>query len=118
MGKLVHKVAKKSDWLTVIGEFTLPEADSLVKLFPEIDLVVTSGVRTDQPTRVGRSLIIGSQPRGSFANFVELQRPAADSLDYVNRSQQLDDSVPVDSSEAEVLTETSNQVKALSTVTH
>lgn len=118
MGKLVAKVAKKTDWLTVVGEFSLAEADSLIKTFPQIDLVVTSGLRTDTPARVGHSLVIGTQARGSFANFVDLSRPAADSLDYLNRSQVLDESVPVDSSEAQVLTETSNQVKALSVLPH
>ncbi len=118
MGKLVHKVAKKSDWLTVIGEFTLHEADSLVKAFPEIDLVVTSGVRTDQPTRAGHSLIIGTQAKGSFANFLDLTRAPTDSLEYSNRSQVLDESVPIDSSEVQMLTETNNRVKALSAVTH
>ena len=118
MGDLVRRVAQQTDWLTVTGEFSVQEADSLVTAFPEIDCVVTTGIRTDQPLRVGRSLVIGTQAKGSFANYVDLSRMTADSLEYLNRSQVLDDSVPVDSLEAQSLTETSNQVKALSATTH
>jgi 2',3'-cyclic-nucleotide 2'-phosphodiesterase (5'-nucleotidase family) len=70
-GKLIRKVAKKCDHLTVLGEFTTAEADSLIHLFPQISVVVASGVRADQVTQVGNSLVVGSSTRGNYASYVD-----------------------------------------------
>lgn len=98
MGKLIRKVAKKSDHLTVIGEFSAAEADTLVAHFPEIDLVVSSGIKSAERARtVGRSVIIGSNNRGYYANYVDFALESADSASFVPNTQTLDESIPIDS---------------------
>jgi len=98
MGKLIKKVAKKSDHLTVIGEFTGAEADTLVAHYPQIDLLITSGIKTSERARtVGESVIIGSNSRGYYGNYVDFAFKASDSTSFTPTQQTLDESIPVDS---------------------
>jgi 2',3'-cyclic-nucleotide 2'-phosphodiesterase (5'-nucleotidase family) len=111
--KLIRKVAKKCDHLTVLGEFTSLEADSLIRLFPQISVVVASGVRADQVTRVGNSLIVGSSTRGNYATYVDWNYAPADTgLTYVNRQQVLDTSVPEDTSVVRLVGQMNEKLKA------
>jgi hypothetical protein len=72
-GKLIKKVAKQCDHLTVTGEFTKPEVDSLVRVFPEIKLVLTSSTdNAGMAIPVGKSaVVIGSGTRGYTGNYVD-----------------------------------------------
>lgn len=98
MGKLIKKVAKKTDHLTLIGDFTPAESDTLVMHFPEIDLVVSSGIKSAERARtVGNTMVIGSGSRGYSANYVEFNFDLSDSTRFRSTTQALDESVPVDS---------------------
>jgi len=111
--KLIRKVAKKCDHLTVLGEFTSLEADSLIRLFPDINVVVASGVRADQVSRVGNSLIVGSSTRGNYATYVDWKyTPADTALTYENKQQLLDDSVPMDTTVVRMLGQMNDKIKA------
>ena len=112
-GKLIRKLAKKCDHLTVVGEFTSLEADSLIRLFPDINVVVASGVRADQVTRVGNSLIVGSSTRGNYAQYVDWNyTPSDTALTYQNKQQVLDDSVPMDTTVVRLLGQMNDKIKA------
>lgn len=104
MGKLIRKVAKKCDHLTVIGEFTSLEADSLIRTFPEINMVVSSGIKSDQVTKVGNALVVGSSARGNNASYVDWNySPADTALHYLNKQQVLDPTVPEDTTVVRLL---------------
>ena len=91
MGKVIKKVAKKSDHLTVIGEFTTAEAETLVSHFPEIDLVVTSGIKSAERARqVGNAVIIGSANRGYYGNFIDFTLDSSDSTGFGPETKTLD----------------------------
>lgn len=99
MGDLIARVADKCDHLTVIGEFSSLEADSLVKRYPAIDLVASSGIRTDHVVRVGNSLIAGVSTRGYYGNYIDWNLAATDTmLDYNSQTRVLDESLANDSS--------------------
>ncbi len=113
MGKLIKKVAKKADHLTVIGEFSSAEADTLVAHFPEIDLIVTSGIKSAERARaVGQSVIIGSNNRGYFGNYVDFAFQAADSTSFAPSTQTLDESIPIDSTVQKFVNTVNESIKA------
>ena len=113
MGKLIRKVAKKCDHLTVIGEFTTKDADSLIRMFPEINVVVSSGIKSDQVTKVGNSLIVGSSTRGNYGSYVDwTYAPADTALHYVNMQQVLDPTVPEDTMVVRLLSKMNETIKA------
>lgn len=79
--KLIKLAAHRSDHLTVIGEFTRAEAESLIHVFPEINMVVTSASDNNgQSIPVGKSVIVGSQSRGYFGNYVDWHLAKQDTL--------------------------------------
>jgi 2',3'-cyclic-nucleotide 2'-phosphodiesterase (5'-nucleotidase family) len=67
----IRKAAGKCDHLTVLGEFTFAEAESLAHAVPEISTIVSSGLRYDNTEQIGRTVIIGAAPRGGTASFIE-----------------------------------------------
>lgn len=98
MDVLFRRSAKRCDHLTVIGEFNQQEADSLARAFPEIDMIVSSAIRTDAPTTVGETVLVGTVSRGSNANFVDLLPVETDtSVIFANTRAVLDAKVPEDS---------------------
>lgn len=113
MTKLIKKVAQKSDHLTVIGEFSAAEADTLVSRFPEIDLVVSSGIKSAERARtVGHSVIIGSNNRGYYANYVDFALESADSTTFVPNTQTLDESIPLDSTMQQFVNTVNENIKS------
>lgn len=79
--KLMKLAAHRSDHLTVIGEFTQAEAESLIHTFPEINMVVTSSNDNNgRSIPVGKSVIVGSQSRGYFGNYVDWHLAKTDTI--------------------------------------
>ncbi|RPH95997.1 hypothetical protein EHM69_02660 [candidate division KSB1 bacterium] len=114
MGKLIKKVAKKCDHLTLIGEFTTVDAESLVRAFPEINAIVSSGIRADQVNRIkdSNAILIGSSTRGNYATFVDWNYSAADTaVHYVNKQQVLDPTVPEDTTVVRMLAKMNQTIK-------
>lgn len=116
MAKVIDKAAKKSDHLTLIGEFTSIECDSLAKLYPQADLIVSSGIKTgDRPREIGNTLIVGSQSRGYYGNYVEyvdLHNQMEDSTAqrYRASTTTLDPNLPEDSTTAKLITRVNQQI--------
>lgn len=112
MSKTIKKVAKKCDHLTVMGEFSITESESLAVMFPEIDLIVSTGVTTgERPREAGNAVIVGTQQRGGTGNYVEWNFIQADSLlRYKAASQALDESLPVDSTVQDLLAKMNQKI--------
>jgi hypothetical protein len=113
MGKLIKKVAKKCDYLTVIGEFSDLEADSLAKAFPQIDMIASSGIRTDVPKHVGNTVIMGAVGQGVDGTYAEWNPAAADSsARFVSKIISLDTSMPKDSLGNKIVEEINKKISA------
>ncbi|MDD5089015.1 MAG: hypothetical protein PHI18_09510 [bacterium] len=111
MDDLFRRSAKRCDHLTVIGEFSDQEADSLARAFPEIDMIVSSAIRTDAPRTVGETVLVGTVIRGSNANFVDLLPAASDTAAfYQNTRAVLDASVPEDSTILQMLSSAKQRI--------
>lgn len=110
MRDLVQEVAGNCDLLTVLGEFTMQEADSLVKLMPEINLIVASNIRVDQSQREGKAMIVGAQPRGNNGNYLEWNLANRDSTDVLSKAVSLDDGALVDSTIAKMLADVKDKL--------
>jgi hypothetical protein len=103
MHSLVRDVAGQCDHLTVVGDFTLQEADSLTRVMPEINLVVASNIRIDQSQRRSHAVIVGLPPRGNTGNYVEWNLAMRDSADATSRTVSLETGAPEDTSIARLL---------------
>jgi len=111
MDDLIRRSAKRCDHLTVIGEFTDKEADSLARKFSDIDMIVSSAIRTDAPTTVGKTVVVGTIMRGSNANFVDLLPAVSDTSSfYQNTRAVLDANVPEDSTILELLSSAKQRI--------
>jgi hypothetical protein len=110
MGDLVRKIARKCDHLTVLGDFTLPEADSLASRMPDIDLIIGSNIRIDQTSKQGKTVIIGLPPRGNNGNYLEWNMAAKDSNLYISKLVSLDTGAPEDSTIAHLLADVKVQM--------
>ncbi|MBU0509920.1 hypothetical protein KKH27_13945 [bacterium] len=97
MDRLIQQSAKTCDHLTVVGEFNQQEADSLARTFPVIDMIVSSALRSDQPSTVGRTVLVGTIARGNNANFIDLLPMSSDTAaSFADVRQMLDGSIPED----------------------
>jgi len=111
METLVRRTASHSDHLTVVGEFSQREADSLARRYPEIDLIVSSGIYTEHPITEGKTVIVGSVARGNNGNYVELLPATEDTTaNFVNEVKALDGSVPEDTAIAKLLTDAKQRI--------
>ena len=95
----IRKAAKKSDHLTVIGDFGKDEIDSLLNRYPEIDLLLTlSSPKGDRPIEHGKSLVLGAQHKGYYGNYIEWTLAAPDTVpSYQTKKATLDTRFPNDS---------------------
>ena len=95
----IRKAAKKSDHLTVIGDFGKDEIDSLLNRYPEIDLLLTlSSPKGDRPIEHGNSLVLGAQHKGYYGNYIEWTLASPDTvLPYQVKKTTLDTRFPNDS---------------------
>ena len=99
MGDLIRATAKKCDHLTIVGEFSQQEAESLVTAFSGIDMVVSSGIKNDAPKKVKQAVIVGVGSRGYNGNYVEWDFAKPDDANnFVAKAQSLDPAVPEDTS--------------------
>jgi 2',3'-cyclic-nucleotide 2'-phosphodiesterase (5'-nucleotidase family) len=113
MADFITKIAKHVDHLTVVGEFTMPEADSLAKLCPLISVIVSSGLHSDQASREGKVVIVGMGGRGNNGNYLDWNFSAADTIsNFTNKTQVLDTSVPEDSATVRLVADLNSRVKA------
>jgi 2',3'-cyclic-nucleotide 2'-phosphodiesterase (5'-nucleotidase family) len=97
--KWIRKAARKSEHLTVIGDFGKQEADSLLNRYPEIDLLLTvSSSQGDRPTEHGKAVVLGVQSKGYSGNYIDWTLAAPDTVaPFATRNEALDGRFPEDS---------------------
>jgi len=93
--KYIPSLARKVDALVLLTELPSVLLDTLVKTYPEIDLVIsTGGLRSGEtPTTIGKTRIVGSGSSGYNGHYAELEfNPAwKDSLGFRNFQEPLSD---------------------------
>jgi 2',3'-cyclic-nucleotide 2'-phosphodiesterase (5'-nucleotidase family) len=97
--KWIKKAARKSDHLTVIGDFAKDEIDSLLNTYPQIDVLLTSATsQGDRPVEHGKALVIGAQQKGYSGNYIDWTLAAPDTIaTFVAHNEALDGRFPDDS---------------------
>ena len=97
--KWIWKAAKKSDHLTVIGDFGKDEIDSLLNRYPEIDLLLTlSSPKGDRPIEHGNTLVLGAQHKGYYGNYIDWTLASPDTVrPFTTKKETLDKRFPNDS---------------------
>jgi 2',3'-cyclic-nucleotide 2'-phosphodiesterase (5'-nucleotidase family) len=109
--KWIKKAARKSDHLTVMGDFGKDEIDSLLNTYPQIDVLLTSASpQGDRPVEHGKTLVIGAQQKGYSGNYIDWTLAAPDTMaTFVARNEALDGRFPDDSLVVSILKSLDNR---------
>jgi 2',3'-cyclic-nucleotide 2'-phosphodiesterase (5'-nucleotidase family) len=96
MKKLFKKLAKKADMISIIGDFTPQEAESLAKCYPGIDLILSPNAQAAKPVHHGNVTVMGCGSKGYFGDYVDLDFAAHDSTSARTVRETLDQAIPAD----------------------
>ncbi len=72
--KYLPVIQKNSDIVIVLSSLNLLKSKEILKKFPEIDLMISSGITTPTyvPIRAGNALIVTSHPKGKSVGLITL----------------------------------------------
>ncbi|MBK6764896.1 MAG: hypothetical protein IPG71_00935 [bacterium] len=98
MQKFFKKLMKRTDHLTLIGDFNAAEADSLVQLYPFVNLIVTSNGAVTATRTLGNTVISSCGAKGYFGDYVQMELPESksDSVKFNSVRATLDVKIPAD----------------------
>lgn len=96
MKKLFKKLEKKADFISIIGDFTPQEAESLAKSYPDIDLILSPNAQAAKPVHHGNVTVMGCGSKGYFGDYVDLNLAAHDSTTARTVRETLDQAIPAD----------------------
>ena len=97
MQKLMRKLHKRSDQMTVIGDFTPDEAKSLVMAYPFIDVIISSSQTVFRTEKIGRTILAACGSKGYYGDYVQLAVERDDSSNVETVRETLDIKIPADS---------------------
>ena len=92
--ELLSTIKGKADIVIMLTSMNLAKTRSLLKNYPDIDLVISSGaaVPTYVPIKAGKTLIVSSHPKGKSVGLVTLTVENGKVKDYGNKLIMLRDS--------------------------
>jgi len=98
MQKFFKKLMKRTDHLTLIGDFNNEEADSLVHTYPFVNLIISSNGAVSTTRTKGNTVISACGAKGYFGDYVQMQLPESksDSVKYSSVRETLDVKIPAD----------------------
>lgn len=96
MKKLFKKLEKKSDVISIIGDFTPQEAESLAKCYPNIDLILSPNAQAAKALQFGNVTVMGCGSKGYFGDYVDLNLAVHDSATAKTVRETLDQAIPAD----------------------
>lgn len=98
MKKFFKKLMKRTDHLTLIGDFNAEEADSLAHTYPFVNVIVSSNGAITATRTTGSTVISSCGAKGYYGEYVQMQLPdsKADSVDYRSVRETLDVKIPAD----------------------
>lgn len=94
--KLIKKLDKKTDLISIIGDFTPQEAESLAKAYPNIDLILSPNAQAAKPMRFGNVTVMGCGSKGYFGDYVDLDFATHDEAATKAVRETLDAAIPAD----------------------
>jgi len=97
MQKLMRKLNKRSDHITVIGDFTPEEAESLSMAYPYIDLIVTSSQKVFRMATYGQTVLAPCGAKGYYGDYLQMKVERDDSAGVDVVRETLDVKIPADS---------------------
>ena len=94
---LLPTIKGKADVVIMLTSLNLAKTRSLLKNYPDIDLVISSGapVPTYVPIKAGKTLIVSSHPKGKSVGIIALTVEKGKIKDYDNKLIMLRDSTIV-----------------------
>ena len=96
MQKLMRKLNKRSDHITVIGDFTPEEAESLSMAYPYVDLVITSSPRVFRMATYGHTVLAPCGAKGYYGDYLQMKVERDDSAGVDVMRETLDVKIPAD----------------------
>lgn len=97
MQKLMRKLNKRSDQLTVIGDITSEEAKSLVMAYPFIDAIISSNPTVFRTEKIGTTVLAACGGKGYYGDYLDLTVDDSDSTNIEMVRETLDIKIPADS---------------------
>lgn len=94
--KLMRKLNKRSDHMTIIGDFTIKEAESLAMAYPFVDLIVTSNPLVFKTMYFGKTALAACGGKGYYGDYLQMPVERSDSTDVRTIRETLDVKVPAD----------------------
>ncbi len=94
--KMMRKLNKRTDHMTVIGDFTPEEAESLVMAYPFIDLIITSNEKVFRQSNIGTTVLAACGGKGYYGDYLQMPVERQDSTGVNSFRETLDVKVPAD----------------------
>ena len=92
----MRKLNKRTDHMTVIGDFTAEEAESLVMAYPFIDLIITSNEKVFRQSNIGTTVLAACGGKGYYGDYLQMPVERQDSNGVSSLRETLDVKVPAD----------------------
>ncbi len=77
--KLMRKLHKRADHITVIGDFTSAEAESLAMAYPFVDLIITSNPLVFHKQVFGKTILAYCGSKGYYGDYLQMKLDRQDS---------------------------------------
>lgn len=95
--KLMRKLNKRTDHLTIIGDFTKEEAESLAMAYPFVDLIVSSNPLVFKQENFGTTVLAACGGKGYYGDYMQMPVERADSTSVRAVRETLDVKIAADS---------------------
>ncbi len=92
--KIWHYTKENADLIILLTSLNKTKIKNLLKIFPEVDLVISSGIEmpTYVPLKAGNTLIVSSHPKGKSVGLIAIEMKDGIISKYNNRLIMLKDS--------------------------
>ena len=94
--KLMRKLHKRADHITVMGDFTAAEAESLAMAYPFVDLIITSNPLVFRKQTFGKTILAYCGSKGYFGDYLQMKLDRQDSTGVELVRETLDVKIPAD----------------------
>lgn len=94
--KLMKKLKKRTDHITIIGDFTKEEAASLAMAYPYVDLIVTSSPLVFKQETYGTTVLAACGGKGYYGDYMQMPVESHDSTSVRAVRETLDVKIAAD----------------------
>lgn len=94
--KLMRKIAKRSDYIAIIGDFTPQEGEALAIAYPYVDVIVSSSPAAIRTMNFGSVTMVACGGKGYYGDYVQMPVERTDSVGVSTVRETLDTKIPAD----------------------